>query len=241
MDANSSIPDIANLSAGQSEKKPVSDAKIEANRANAQKSTGPKTPEGKAASSRNAMKHGLTAAAMVLPNENITEFEEFRAEMLDALQPSDRLEAHFAERVIAAAWRLNRVTKAESEIIRSGLEGQWRYKHTLALSMKKPIGTIPGVEESTAEVLLELMKKRDTLSKLSRYEAAIERSLHRALHELQRFQAQRAGKDVPPPVAVDIDVAVQHPAAAAPTPAQKQAPVNGEPVEGYSENGDLDL
>lgn len=238
---NTTVTAVSASNAPQIMKKPVSEARIEANRANAQKSTGPQTPEGKAASSRNATKHGLTAEHMVLPNENITEFEEFRAEMLDALQPSDRLEAHFAERVIAAAWRLNRVTKAESEIIRSGLEGQWRYKHTLALSMKKPIGTVPGVEESTAEVLLELMKKRDTLSKLSRYEAAIERSLHRALHELQRFQAQRAGKDVPPPVAVDIDVAVQHQAAAAPAPAHKQAPVNGEPVAEESENGDLDL
>ena len=44
----------------------------------------------------------------------------------------------------------------------------------------------------------------DTLSKVSRYEAALERGLFRALHELQRLQAMRAGAAVLPPVAVDV-------------------------------------
>jgi hypothetical protein len=47
----------------------------------------------------------------------------------------------------------------------------------------------------------------NAFSKLSRYEAAIERSLYKALHELQRLQAaRRAEGDVLPPVAVDVDV-----------------------------------
>lgn len=46
----------------------------------------------------------------------------------------------------------------------------------------------------------------DGFSKLSRYEATIERSLYRALHELQRRQQARRGGHVPPPVAVDVDV-----------------------------------
>jgi hypothetical protein len=48
----------------------------------------------------------------------------------------------------------------------------------------------------------------DAFGKLSRYEAAIERSLYKALHELQRLQAARSGQPVPPPVAVDVDVTV---------------------------------
>ena len=46
----------------------------------------------------------------------------------------------------------------------------------------------------------------DAFSKLSRYEAAIERSLYKALHELQRLQTARTGGDVPPPVVVDINM-----------------------------------
>ena len=45
-------------------------AQIDANRANAQKSTGPKTPEGKAKSRRNGLKHGLTAEACMLADED---------------------------------------------------------------------------------------------------------------------------------------------------------------------------
>jgi hypothetical protein len=49
--------------------------------------------------------------------------------------------------------------------------------------------------------------KANAFSKLSRYEAAIERSLYKALHELQRLQAaRRADGDVPPPAAIDVDV-----------------------------------
>ena len=47
----------------------------------------------------------------------------------------------------------------------------------------------------------------NAFSKLSRYETAIERSLYKALHELQRLQAaRRAGGNAPPPVAIDVDV-----------------------------------
>ena len=51
-----------------------------------------------------------------------------------------------------------------------------------------------------------LLPKEDTLDKVSRYEAHLERALFRTLHELQRFQASRAGLALPPPAAVDVDV-----------------------------------
>ena len=47
---------------------------INANRANAQKSTGPRTEEGKAASSRNRLSHGFAASATIMPGENPEEF-----------------------------------------------------------------------------------------------------------------------------------------------------------------------
>jgi hypothetical protein len=51
-----------------------------------------------------------------------------------------------------------------------------------------------------------LLPDEQTLSKLSRYEAALERSLYKALHQLERLQAARTGQAVPPPIAVDVDV-----------------------------------
>jgi hypothetical protein len=49
-------------------------------------------------------------------------------------------------------------------------------------------------------------ESQDSLAKLSRYETSMERSLYKALHELQRLQAARKGQPMPVPVAVDIDV-----------------------------------
>ena len=52
---------------------------------------------------------------------------------------------------------------------------------------------------------------REKLIVLSRYEVSLERSLYRALHELQRLQALREGRAVPPPAVVDVDVSVSGP------------------------------
>jgi hypothetical protein len=53
-----------------------------------------------------------------------------------------------------------------------------------------------------------LVPQVGALDRLLRYETAIERSLYRSLHELHRLQAARAGVPVPPPAALDVDVAV---------------------------------
>ena len=65
-------------------------------------------------------------------------------------------------------------------------------------------------EDETATLGLTFVRdadKANAFSKLSRYEATIERGLYKALHELQRLQAaRRAGGNVPPPAAIDVDV-----------------------------------
>ncbi|MHB9026646.1 MAG: hypothetical protein ACYC7E_21145, partial [Armatimonadota bacterium] len=60
----------------------------EANRQNAQHSTGPRTPEGKARSSMNALKHGFFAKEALLPQEDAAEFTTFADALRDDLQPS---------------------------------------------------------------------------------------------------------------------------------------------------------
>ena len=62
-------------------------------------------------------------------------------------------------------------------------------------------------ENSTyGEAFVRDSRRENAFSKLSRYETSMERSLFRALHELQRLQAARQGKEVAVPLAVDIDV-----------------------------------
>ena len=56
-------------------------AQIAANLANSQKSTGPKSADGKARSSRNSFKHGLYSKHLVLPNEDPAELDQLRASL----------------------------------------------------------------------------------------------------------------------------------------------------------------
>src|SRR5215469_7193559 len=89
-------------------------AQIEANRRNAQRSTGPRTEAGRAVSRQNALKHGLSARKLIVFDEKRGDFLAFHDEMLAALAPGDALEAALAERIILCAWRLRRAGRAEA-------------------------------------------------------------------------------------------------------------------------------
>jgi hypothetical protein len=91
-------------------------AQIAANRRNALKSTGPRTAAGKAASSRNALRHGLAARSAVVLGEDPADLARFRAELMAALAPRDGREEFLAEVAAAAAWRLRRVWRAEAAL-----------------------------------------------------------------------------------------------------------------------------
>jgi hypothetical protein len=86
----------------------VSDKRIAANRANAAKSTGPKTAEGKSRSSRNATRHGLLANIVAVRNENKEAFDHAVRVYVHRFQPTDDVEYAMIEQLVAATWRLTR-------------------------------------------------------------------------------------------------------------------------------------
>ncbi len=88
-----------------------------ANRRNAQRSTGPHTPEGKARSAQNALGHGLRAVSPVVPFEDEAEWEAHLAGVVAALAPQGRLEEDLVDRVALQVWRLRRVARYEREIL----------------------------------------------------------------------------------------------------------------------------
>ncbi len=83
-------------------------AQVEANRANAQKSTGPRTPAGKAQVAQNALKHGLFARETVIRGEDQDEFEMFRENLLSQLIPGSPLEEILGERIVDLTWHAGR-------------------------------------------------------------------------------------------------------------------------------------
>jgi hypothetical protein len=217
----------------------ANDKQGRANRQNALKSTGPKTPDGKSAVRHNAMKHGLLSREVLLPGEDEEALNELREELTAHLQPVGRLEKMLVDRIIAAYWRLQRLGRVETGVFiwqhyeelagRAQLEAR-TYEGDRRLSdvLEEMNSFAPTDEEKREEALSkvrEMKAKQDdevaalggtfikdaagpnALSKLSRYETAIDRNLYKALHELQRLQAARRAKgDVPPPVAVDVQV-----------------------------------
>ena len=93
----------------------TSERRAAVNRQNARKSTGPRTRSGKARSSQNALRHGLTAERVVLPGEDPVAFEAFRSDLVDHFQPADPVSEHLVEHVVACIWRLRRVPEIEAK------------------------------------------------------------------------------------------------------------------------------
>ena len=92
-------------------------SQIRANRKNARKSTGPKTPEGKAKVAQNATKHGLTASTDVIRGESQEEFDAHRQGFLDALAPRNAVEDFLADHLASLAWRLKRANRMQNQIL----------------------------------------------------------------------------------------------------------------------------
>ena len=96
---------------------PISNARAETSRRNGAKSRGPKTPEGKARSAQNALKHGMRAQKyLVLPDEDVAEFDALEADLVEELAPVGALQTVLARRVAVAAWRLARADRIEIEL-----------------------------------------------------------------------------------------------------------------------------
>lgn len=95
---------------------------LAANRRNAQKSTGPRTAEGKAKSSLNAVKHGVLSKSVAVSGhyyiEDPLDFISLQSELEQNLRPVGRVEELLVERIATCAWRLRRVLKAENGEIR---------------------------------------------------------------------------------------------------------------------------
>jgi len=156
-----------------------------ANRLNASRSTGPRTPEGKARVALNARKHGLLSRESLVEGESELDLLDFGKRLRAQLAPIGELELFLADRIISNAWRLRRAVGIEAAL----------------LNVKRG-------DQTVLEGVLSWKSDCDRLQLISRYEATLERSLYKALHELQRLQAAREGQAVLLPQMVDLEVSV---------------------------------
>ena len=138
-------------------------AQITANRANAQLSAGPCTPEGKLAASRNARRHGFTSMKLEIPAADRQEFDKFRQDLHKDVRPEGAIEESLFERLLLASWNLRRITRYETEL----------------LDETNPFA--PGASIEAA-----------AFDRLARYRRDLERSSQRTLADLRKLQTQRA-------------------------------------------------
>ncbi len=150
----------------------------EANRLNAQKSTGPHSPEGKAAVRFNALKTGIDAKAQVIPGEDFAALELLTAEYYDRYQPATPEVRALVDALITAEWMQRRFRALEAQL--------WEQK---IRSLYHP--------DKGLEVAQTYDNDSDVFNQLQRRIDAAERSYHRTLVALQKIESRAPQPDPP--------------------------------------------
>ncbi len=140
------------------------------------KKGGVKTDEGKAVSKYNALKHGILSKQILFEGEDENELLELEKKLRSELSPASEIELLLVDKIASSIWRLKR-----------------------ALSFEKDDVIFTSDFDGTVGL------KADA-DRFFRYETMLERSIYKALHELERIQAKRNGEKVPPPIALDVDI-----------------------------------
>ena len=201
----------------------ISERRLAANRANALRSTGPRTRGGKAAAARNALVHGLTSRNPLLPGEDLKAFRRFGQRIFDELRPVGAVQEELASEIVSLSWKLRRVPGAESLLL-TETHGKGRDD--------EPLGELPPLR-----VLCNMMKAKQPYDHaptspvwlLDRYAVRMERSRAAALRmllALQKRSRQRAEGDE-----ADEDE-IGRSGGRAPRAAREHAPVQNEPTAG---------
>jgi hypothetical protein len=175
----------------------TSQNRIDANRRNALRSTGPRSTSGKFRSRYNALWHGAFAADLLLPGEDPRAFASLRRKLRNFYRPANEEEELIVNRILLCAWRLQRLAATESRILlaeaRSVARDSQFIRSTIATVLQ---GDDCGSDDSGSRDPIAVAWIRDansgnTLAKLSRQQHALERSLYRSIDQLERRRARR--------------------------------------------------
>jgi hypothetical protein len=147
-----------------------------ASRANAQKSTGPRTAAGKAASRFNALKHGIYAVHQIMFDEKPEDLADLTAEYHELYNPADSKERFLVDTLVHHEWRLRRMRRVEAEL--------WQTAYNLFI--------VKNIEvTSTCTSGDAFATDSATFERLQRVANSCDRVYHRASQELERLQVAR--------------------------------------------------
>jgi len=159
-----------------------SELKSETARINGAKSHGPVTPEGKARSSANSRRHGLTASALI-DGESDELFQLLLADFMDHFQPQTGVETDLVEVMAIARWRLRRILAIETHL----------FELEMVSSRKRINADFKEIdyEGRLAFVFQEMSETGNSFTLIMRYEGSLNRSYERALKQLLHLQSCR--------------------------------------------------
>ncbi len=177
----------------------ATEAQILANRRNAQKSTGPRTRQGKAAVSQNVVQHGLSARQDIISSESQADFDLYREPMLAELAPASPMESMLAERIVALSWRLIRICRIQNQVIDAlNADNTSSPLTKLNQSLFFKAANRPQSNPSACDPDLALgrlaikdFSNARVLDRLLMYERRIEHSLYKTILEFQRLNLIR--------------------------------------------------
>jgi hypothetical protein len=149
-------------------------AQIDANRANARHSTGPKSPEGKQAVAKNRITHGLTGRAVLIPGEDPEEFQRLSFRLKFELAPGNEVEETLVQRIANLQWRLNRVAEWTGQLTTECLEGD------------------PAQPSRLIRMFSKTSDPCDAYNRLHKHEASLARQHQAALRELRVSKEERS-------------------------------------------------
>ncbi|MCP4569710.1 MAG: hypothetical protein GY841_19190 [FCB group bacterium] len=179
----------------------MSEKKLAANRQNAQKSTGPKTPEGKQIVSQNGVKHGLYTQALILNapalKDDPAAYESLIASLIEDLQPEGIFENFLVRKIANCLWRSRRAIDAENAQIERQLKN---IDSDVASDFEFRRSFHPEEDDPTPEEIIRAkaikigsnsIPEKDAGHHIMRYEMRLDRQLSRAFFLLERLQSRR--------------------------------------------------
>ena len=169
---------------------------IESNRRNAQKSTGPKTPDGKRRASQNAVRHGLTAETVVAPLEDPADYRGFELAVTAAYDAETAVERELVLRLASLLWRLRRATAVETGLLQIQCEmsaASDPAPSKLAGEMCDVIEIFQSRNDASGQVLARCFLglaglDNGIFERLGRYEASLWRQVSQTIFILQHLQ-----------------------------------------------------
>ena len=176
---------------------------IEANRRNALKSTGPRTPEGKKISCLNALKHGVYSHNVVLPYEDHQAWEIHFNNFVDAAKPADAIEAALTRQLASIEWRMQRFDRMEAAhlLFRFNVGYRDEVERTMGPDRFPPEDEHGRISAGEGRAYNQTLKPNDRVTPNFRAASYLTNMFYKTLGMLESRRALRGqrGMAAPPP------------------------------------------